>query len=161
MTRHFLQKPLAQRRFSRIQKFIVRWKTRSLGSDVDALILVMSVLIYMGRNDLEERFACAKEIINTRFKQPGIGAVIYERIEVEVAEFLANEALYIRARDKVFEEIVRDIQLYGIVLDMLQGDKDASKLQLMRSVVQKSYDDEYQLNKEAKRLLEAQEKNPA
>ena len=61
---------------------------------------------------------------------------------------------------KVFEEIVRDIQLYGIVLDMLQGEKDISKLQLVRSVVQKSYDDEYQLTKEAKRILEAQEKNP-
>lgn len=158
MAENFLQKP--QRRFSRIQKFIIRWKTRSLGSDVDAFILVMSVLIYMGRSDLEERFERAKEIINTRFKQVNMGFALYERIEVEVAEFLANEALYIRARDKVFEEIVRDIQLYGIVLDMLQGEKDISKLQLVRSVVQKSYDDEYQLTKEAKRILEAQEKNP-
>ena len=158
MAENFLQKP--QRRFSRIQKFIIRWKTRSLGSDVDAFILVMSVLIYMGRSDLEERFERAKEIINTRFKQFNMGFALYERIEVEVAEFLANEALYIRARYKVFEEIVRDIQLYGIVLDMLQGEKDISKLQLVRSVVQKSYDDEYQLTKEAKRILEAQEKNP-
>ncbi|OBV28775.1 hypothetical protein BKN38_00090 [Helicobacter sp. CLO-3] len=148
---------MSQMHFSRIQKFIIRWKTRSLGADIDALILIVSVLVYMGRNEMTEQLEIAKQIINNRVKQTGMAHVVYERVEVEVAEYLSNEGLYIRARDRMFEEITHDIQLYGIALDMLQGEKNASKLQIVRSVVQKAYDEEYTINKESKRLLESQE----
>ena len=87
--------------------------------------------------------------------------IIYERVEVELAQYMQNEELYIKARNKMFEVIISDIQLYGIALDLLQGEQNAHKLQIVRSVVQKAYDEQFILDKEARRLLEAQEKTNA
>lgn len=149
------------RKFSFVETIIIRWKTRSLGADIDALILIVSVLVYMGRNALEQQLERAREIIQERVRLNAMAYIIFERAQVEIARYMADEELYIKARNKMFEEIIHNIQLYGIVLDMLPGEANASKLQIVRSVIQKAYDEEFMLNSEAKRLLEAQEKTNA
>ncbi|WP_304207522.1 hypothetical protein [Helicobacter canis] len=149
------------RKFSFVETIIIRWKTRSLGADIDALILIVSVLVYMGRNALEQQLERAREIIQERVRLNAMAHIIFERAQVEIARYMADEELYIKARNKMFEEIIHNIQLYGIVLDMLPGEANASKLQIVRSVIQKAYDEEFMLNSEAKRLLEAQEKTNA
>lgn len=149
------------RKFSFVETIIIRWKTRSLGADIDALILIVSVLVYMGRNALEQQLERAREIIEERVRLNAMRHIIFERAQVEIARYMADEELYIKARNKMFEEIIHNIQLYGIVLDMLPGEANASKLQIVRSVIQKAYDEEFVLNSEAKRLLEAQEKTNA
>lgn len=149
------------RRFSSFETFLIRWKTRSLGTHIDALILILSVLVYMGRSELETQLSRAREIIYSRVRLGTAAQIVYERVEVELAQYMQNEELYIKARNRMFEVIISDIQLYGIALDMLQDERDSHKLQIVRSVVQKAYDEQFSLDKEAKRLLEAQEKTNA
>lgn len=153
--------PQSYRKFSSFETFLIRWKTRSLGTQIDALILILSVLVYMGRNELQEQLEHAKAIIYSRVRLGAMAQIIYERVEVELAQYMQNEELYIKARNKMFEVIISDIQLYGIALELLQGEQNAHKLQIVRSVVQKAYDEQFSLDKEAKRLLEAQEKTNA
>lgn len=152
---------LEYKKFSFIEAYIIRWKTRSLGADIDALILIVSVLAYMGCNDLGQQLERAREIIEERVRLNTMRHIIFDRVQVELARYMADEEMYIKARNKMFEEITHNIQLYGIVLDMLPGQANASKLQIVRSVIQKAYDEEFMLNGEAKRLLEAQEKTNA
>lgn len=149
------------RKFSFVETIIIRWKTRSLGADIDALILIVSVLVYMGRSTLEQQLERAREIIQERVRLNTMAHIIFERAQLEIARYMADEELYIKARNKMFEEIIHNIQLYGIVLDMLPDEANASKLRIVRSVIQKAYDEEFMLNSEAKRLLEAQEKTNA
>ncbi|WP_407381188.1 hypothetical protein [Helicobacter sp.] len=153
--------PQSYRRFSSFETFLIRWKTRSLGTQIDALILILSVLVYMGRDELEQQLEHAKTIIYSRVRLGTMAQIIYERVEVELAQYMQNEELYIKVRNKMFEVIISDIQLYGIALDLLQGEQNAHKLQIVRSVVQKAYDEQFILDKEARRLLEAQEKTNA
>lgn len=151
--------------FSKIQRFIIRWKSRSLGPDIDSIITVLSVLIYMGKSDKKEdneynmdrQLGIAKHILYDRLKLGGIASFVLERVIVEVGEFIDDESKYIRAREKAFDEFVQNIQLYSFALDMLEGEENASKLEMLRSVIQKSYDDTYSLKKESKRILQVQE----
>lgn len=151
--------------FSKIQRFIIRWKSRSLGPDIDSIITVLSVLIYMGKSDKKEdneynmdrQLGIAKHILYDRLKLGGIASFVLERVIVEVGEFIDDEGKYIRAREKAFDEFVQNIQLYSFALDMLEGEENASKLEMLRSVIQKSYDDTYSLKKESKRILQVQE----
>lgn len=151
--------------FSKIQRFIIRWKSRSLGPDIDSIITVLSVLIYMGKSDkkedkednMDKQLSIAKHILYDRLKLGGIASFVLERVIVEVGEFIDDEGKYIRAREKAFEEFVQNIQLYSFALDMLEGEENASKLKMLRSVIQKSYDETYSLKKESKRILQVQE----
>lgn len=148
--------------FSKIQRFIIRWKSRSLGPDIDSIITVLSVLIYMGKSDkkednMDKQLGIAKHILYDRLKLGGIASFVLERVIVEVGEFIDDESKYIRAREKAFDEFVQNIQLYSFALDMLEGEENASKLEMLRSVIQKSYDETYSLKKESKRILQVQE----
>ncbi len=146
-------------KFSRIQKFIIRWKTRSLGEDIDVVILVLSVLVYMGRANIQKQLDKSKEVIDKKFKAPNMAHMIFERVVVEVAEFTNSESEYIKQRDKAFSEITQDIQLYLLVIEMLGDVENASNLNIVESVIQKAYDEKYSLTLESKRILESQEKN--
>ena len=83
------------RKFSFVETIIIRWKTRSLGADIDALILIVSVLVYMGRNTLEQQLERAREIIQERVRLNAMAHIIFERAQVEIARYMADEeALY-------------------------------------------------------------------
>lgn len=152
--------------FSKIQQFIIRWKSRSLGPDIDAIITVLSVFIYMGKSEkndkdnkdnMDKQLSIAKHILYDRLKLGGIAGFVLERVIVEVGEFIRDETSYIRARERAFVEIVQNIQLYSFVLDMLGDEEHSTKLEMVHSIIQKSYDETYSLKKESKRILQAQE----
>ena len=146
--------------FSKLQRFIIRWKSRSLGPDIDAVITVLSVLIYMSKSDkdhIDTQLAITKHILYDRLKLGSLAGFVLERVIVEVGEFIEDESKYIRARERAFADIVQNIQLYGFALDMLEGEENASKLEMLHSIIQKSYDEAYSLKKESKRILQAQE----
>ena len=74
---------LEYKKFSFIEAYIIRWKTRSLGADIDALILIVSVLAYMGRNDLGQQLERAREIIEERVRLNTMRHIIFDRVMLE------------------------------------------------------------------------------
>ncbi|PAF42652.1 hypothetical protein [Helicobacter sp. 11S03491-1] len=143
--------------FTYLQKFLIKWQTRSLGSKVDTLMIMLPVLVYMGRPHLENQLKQAKIIINKNIKPSNLAAKVFDRVVICVSEYAKDEKLYMQDRDKSFEIIVQDIQYYSIVLDMLKDSSYETQRDIIRSVVQKAYDEEYVISKENKRILEYQE----
>jgi len=145
-------------KFSAIKAYIIRWQTRLLGKDIDRLILLLAVLVFMERANLEEALKRVRKIINKRINTQHIIDIVFQRILLEASQFNTNENLYAKKRDKVLSYMVDDIQLYGVVLDMF-NQKESSMRDIIKSVVQKDYDEKFTLSKEQQFLLESQERN--
>ncbi|WP_095269458.1 hypothetical protein [Helicobacter sp. 13S00477-4] len=143
--------------FSYIEKFLIKWQTRSLGTKIDTTIIILSVLVYIGRPDLEGQLDRAKGIVKNIIKPQNLALKIFDRIMIRVLEYTKDEKIYMQDRDKALNAIVQDIQFYSIVLDMLDGKGCDTQRDIIRSVVQKTYDEEYCISAENKRILEYQE----
>ncbi|PAF48090.1 hypothetical protein BKH46_01910 [Helicobacter sp. 12S02634-8] len=144
-------------KFTPIQKLLILWQTRSLGSKIDTLMLLFPVLVYLGRPDLDAQLKRAKALIDKMIKPNNLALKIFSRVMMRVGEYAKDEKTYMQDRDRAFDAVVGDIQLYAIVLDML-GDKGyETQRDILRSVIQKAYDEAYHISKENKRILEYQE----
>lgn len=148
-----------KRNFSWIEKLLIKWQTRSLGQKIHTLMLILSVLVYMGRPNFDERFKQSKSIINKMVKLSNLASKVYDRVVILVSEYAKDEKIYMQNRDKAIKAIVEDIQLYGIVLDMLKDKKYDIQREMINARVQKVYDDTYKISNENKRILEYQEQN--
>lgn len=147
-----------KKKFTSLEKFLIKWQTRSLGSKIDTLMLVLSVLVYIGRPHLQNQLDIAKEIIYKGIKPTNLALKVLERIKIRVSEYTKDEKFYMQDREKAFEAVVLDIQLYSVVLDMLKDKGYETQRDIIKSVIQKAYDETYVISKENKRILEYQEK---
>lgn len=144
-------------KFTYLQKFLIKWQTRSLGSKIDILMLILPVLVYVGRPHLDEQLKQAKMIIDKTIKPANLALKVFDRVMICVSEYIKDEKLYMQDRERAFNAVVQDIQFYSIVLDMLKNDGYETQRDIIRSVVQKAYDEEYLISKKNKRILEYQE----
>ncbi|PAF43612.1 hypothetical protein [Helicobacter sp. 11S02596-1] len=144
-------------RFTYLQKFLIKWQTRSLGAKIDTLMLILPVLVYVGRPNLDGQFQHAKAVIDRIVKPTNLALKVFDRVKVAVSEYIHDEKIYMQDRERAFDAIVEDIQFYSIVLDMLQDKGCETQRDIIHSVVQKAYDEEYAINRENKRILEYQE----
>lgn len=147
-----------KKKFTSLEKFLIKWQTRSLGSKIDTLMLVLSVLVYIGRPHLQNQLDIAKDIIYKGVKPANLALKVLERIKIRVGEYTKDEKFYMQDRDKAFEAVVLDIQLYSVVFDMLKDKGYETQRDIIKSVIQKAYDETYTISKENKRILEYQEK---
>ncbi|MDO7252638.1 hypothetical protein [Helicobacter cappadocius] len=145
-------------KFTYLQKLLIKWQTRSLGPKIDTLMLVLSVLVYMGRPNLEAQFEQARIIISKMVKPSNLASKIFDRIVICVSDYARDEKLYMQDRDRAFNAVVQDIQFYSIVLDILKDKGYETQRDIIRSVIQKAYDEEYIISNENKRMLEYQER---
>lgn len=146
-----------KKKFTSLEKLLIKWQTRSLGSRIDTLMLVLSVLVYMGRPHLQSQLDLAKGIIYRAIKPANLALKILERVKLTVIEYTKDEKLYMQDREKAFEAVVSDIQLYSIILDMLKDKGYETQREIIESVIQKAYDEAYTISEENKRILEYQE----
>ncbi|WP_095294436.1 hypothetical protein [Helicobacter sp. 13S00482-2] len=144
-------------KFTYLQKFLIKWQTRSLGSKIDTLMLLLSVLVYMGRPNIEAQLEQARIIINKMVKPSNLASKVFDRIVIWITEYAKDEKLYMQDRDRAFNAVVQDIQFYSIVLDILKDKSYQTQRDIIRSVIQKAYDEEYTIAPESKRILEYQE----
>ncbi len=61
-------------------------------------------------------------------------------------------------RQEAFECLSQNIQLYTLVIDMFDNQEDNHNFELIKQVVRKKFDEDYELNQENLRLLAYQEK---
>lgn len=144
-------------KFTYLQRFLIKWQTRSLGSKIDTLMLIVSVLVYMGRPNIEAQLEQARIIINKMVKPPNLASKVFDRIVIWVDEYAKDERLYMQHRDRAFNAVVQDIQFYSIVLDILKDKGYETQRDIIRSVIQKAYDEEFTISRDNKRMLEYQE----
>lgn len=111
----------------------------------------------MGRPNIEAQLEQARIIINKMIKPLNLASKVFDRIVIWVDEYAKDERLYMQHRDRAFNAVVQDIQFYSIVLDILKDKGYETQRDIIRSVIQKAYDEEFTISRDNKRMLEYQE----
>ncbi|WP_104629427.1 hypothetical protein [Helicobacter bizzozeronii] len=139
----------------KLKKWIIKWQTRSLGKHLHVHILILSVLVFSDRCDLDKQLEKVKCHLDKALN-PRLASMVFERILVNIADYDADEHLYIKDRMRVFELLVQNIQLYGIVLDIWEEDIYQDQRDILKVAVQNAYDKRYSLDAESQRALSYQ-----
>ncbi|TSA86660.1 hypothetical protein [Helicobacter mehlei] len=139
----------------KLKKWIIKWQTRSLGKHLHVHILILSVLVFSDRCDLDKQLDKIKVYLD-RALNPRLASMVFERILVNIADYNADEHLYLKDRMRVFELLVQNIQLYGIVLDIWDEEIYQDHRDILKVAVQNAYDKRYSLDSESQRALSYQ-----
>lgn len=136
----------------KFKRWLIRWQTRSLGKHLNVNILILSVLIFSDRCDLERQLEKTKAYLGG-ILSPRLASIAFDRILVNIADYASDEHLYLKDRTRVFELFVQNIQLYGIVLDIWEEDIYQDRRDILKFAVQNAYDKRYKLDIESQRAL--------
>ncbi|WP_199919475.1 hypothetical protein [Helicobacter enhydrae] len=138
------------------EALFIKWRTRALGTEVDRLIFLLPILICIGSENSEQCLKNARKIVFAQIRSKYLANLVFKRILMKVKKYLKNEEAFKENRQKAYEIIVQNIQMFGIVLDVLEGvDLELARITM---IVKKAYEEEFSLPVETKRLLEYQER---
>lgn len=139
------------------ERFFIKWQTRSLGNKLDKMILILPVIVCVGANEnLDKTIQNLKKFLSCHIRSRRIKAMVFKRIMFKVKRYLDNQELLYDAKQKVCEMITQNIQIFSLVLDILDGlDRELGRMSM---IVKKNYEENYEINAETKRLLEYQER---
>ncbi|GMB91444.1 hypothetical protein [Helicobacter ailurogastricus] len=140
---------------SKVRKWLIKWQTRSLGKRLNVYILILSVLLFSDRCNLQAQLEKAKNYLEG-ILSGRLASRVFERICVNVADYALDEHLYLKDRMRVFELLVQNIQLYHIVLDMWDDEIYQDQRDILKIAVQNAYDKRYSLDAESQRALSYQ-----
>lgn len=145
--------------FSFLERFLIRWETRSLGANIDRLIAILPCIIYADKLHQDFLFAHCKKVLE-EFLKPSTYSIprIMDRILLRMQEFHQDEKLYLQDRARVVDILMQDMQLYGVIIDMYSAPQFLHLLKVFQSLLQEKYDKEYMLDPRGRRILSFQEK---
>lgn len=136
---------------------LVKWQTRALGSRLDKMMIVLPVFVCIGASeDSEKTIHNVRRIVFSRIRSKRTALMVFRRIMFKAKKYFDNQESFYEAKQKVYEMITQNIQMFSLVLDALEG----VERELSRSItiVKKNYEDSFEMPLETKRLLEYQER---
>ncbi|TLD97583.1 hypothetical protein LS71_002215 [Helicobacter jaachi] len=138
------------------ERLWLKFELRSVDKYTESIMNILPVLLFMQKEQLPKWLDKLPSILSQYIK-PHLVARVFSAIVLKLQEYTKNEQLFIQNRHKALECIAQNIQLYGLVLDMLS--QDSHSLNIIEQVVRKKFDKDYELSKENLRLLAYQEKH--
>ncbi|MGP1449502.1 MAG: hypothetical protein ACTTJS_00050 [Wolinella sp.] len=141
-----------------ISRFLLYLKTRSLGADIEQLMIILPVAIYFDKQVHEEELKCAMEILKERVNPKNLVESVYDRILLRLDDYKKNYEEYILDRQKALEIITNDIQLYTLLQDIFDADgAHDSGEDSLREIIKKRFDEAWELDDAGARMLENQQ----
>lgn len=141
-----------------IDRFLIKWETRSLGANVNRLIAILPCVIYMDKARLDELLERAKTALQKYLNNPYAVPKVLSRISLRISEYQKYEELYLQDRAKIFDILLQNIQLYGVIMDIFNSPSEKHLLDSLEVILSEKFDKQYILNAEGERLLSFQEK---
>lgn len=141
-----------------IDRFLIKWETRSLGANVNRLIAILPCVIYMDKARLDELLERAKTALQKYLNNPYAVPKVLSRISLRISEYQKYEELYLQDRAKIFDILLQNIQLYGVIMDIFNSPSEKHLLDSLEVILSERFDKQYVLNAEGERLLSFQEK---
>ncbi len=141
-----------------LEKLWLKIEARSMDKNTEGIVLLLPVLLFMQKEQLESLLDELPKILSSYLK-PHLVQRVFAHIVLKLKEYTKNEQLFIQERQRAFECLAENIQLYAIVLDMFDSNKSPDSLDLIEQIVRKKFDKDYQLDKKNLRLLHYQEKH--
>lgn len=150
---------LSSYRYGIFEKWWLRLESRSMDSKSEQILQIIPVVLFMQKDKLATLLDSLQDILKPYLKAHLIQR-IFDYTILKLKAFSKNEYLFMNERDKAFDVLVQDIQLYALVVDLCSvgESKNEAVLESIESVVRKKFDKEHTLNKKSKRLLFFQEK---
>ena len=150
---------LANYHFSRLKRFMIKWETRSLGADIDRLIAILPCVIYADKAKIDILLSRTQDALKKYLKQNAYALPrILDRVVMRLLKYKDEEKYYLQDRSKVFDIVLQNIQLYGVVIDIFDDPMFEHLLEAFDERIKEGYDREYMLNADGQRMLSFQEK---
>lgn len=148
---------LEEYRLGFFERTWIKWQTRSLGSKLDKMIILLPVFVKIGANEnLERTIQNIRKIVFTHVRSRRIAVMVFRRIMFKAKKFFENEESFYEAKQRAYEMITQNIQMFSLVMDALDGiDRELGRSMM---IVKKNYEESFELPAETKRLLRYQEK---
>lgn len=143
--------------YSTIKRMWLWFEMRSLNNDTKQIITLISVILFMEKDRLESLLDALPDILRPYLKAHLMQRV-FNRIILKLQKYKKNQEIFMQDRDRIFDYLVSNIQLYALVLDIFAGKEKSPNLNIIEQIVRKKFDKNYQLNRANLRLLSYQEK---
>lgn len=136
---------------------LIKWQTRALGSRLDKMMIVLPVFVCIGANeDLEKTISNVRKIVFSHIRSRRTALMVFRRIMFKAKKYFDNQEAFQEAKQKVYDMITQNIQMFSLVLDALEGvDRELGRSSM---IVKKNYEESFEIPLETKRLLEYQER---
>lgn len=139
------------------ERLLTKWQTRSLGARVERMMTLLPVFVCIGGDEnFEKVVSNTRKVIFKHIKSKRLAMMIFKRVMYKAKQYSENPELLSEKKQKIYEMITQNIQMFSLVLDVLDGiDRE---LQRSTMIVKRNYEEEYSLPIETKRLLNYQER---
>lgn len=143
-------------KFGFFERLLLKIELQSADKNTERLLILLPVLLYMRKDDLESLLKVLPQILKS-YLQPHLIQRVFSRVVIKLQEYSKNNKLFIQERQKAFECLSQNIQLYTLATDLF-GTEHQQTLRLIEQIVRKRFDKDYQLDSTNLRLLAYQEK---
>lgn len=143
-------------KFGFFERLWLKIELQSADKNTERLLILLPVLLYMRKDHLESLLKVLPQILKS-YLQPHLIQRVFSRVVIKLQEYNKNNKLFIQERQKAFECLSQNIQLYALATDLFDAEHQQT-LRLIEQIVRKRFDKDYQLDSTNLRLLAYQEK---
>lgn len=144
-------------KYGLFERLWLKIELQSADKTTEDLITLLPALLYTQRNDLESLLESLPQILKSYLK-PHLIQRVFHRIVIKLQEYTKNNKVFIQDRQKIFEYLSQNIQLYALVIDLFGDKLTQQKLHIIEQILRKRFDKTYHLDSTNLRLLAYQEK---
>lgn len=141
-------------KYSFIDRIFIKLQTRALGSRIERLFTLLPALINSNPNDKSKSMQSAKTYLLDNITPKNLALKVYDRVILRLLDYKNDNNLFIQDRQKAFDILTQDIQLYGLVERILG---DCGQLEMFEEIIKKQFDEDYKLDDEGRNILRFQE----
>lgn len=145
-------------KYSFIDRIFIKLQTRALGAKFERLFIVLPVLIYMNTTNQQKVLENTKKYLLENVEPKNLALKVYDRVMLKLFSYKKDNTLYIQDRTKAFIIFKQNIQLFGIIDEILDKDCQEQK-QMLEDIIKKQYDEAYTIKDHAFHLLKFQEQH--
>lgn len=141
-------------KYSFIDRIFIKLQTRALGSRIERLFTLLPALINSNPNDKSKSMQSAKTYLLDNITPKNLALKVYDRVILRLLDYKNDNNLFIQDRQKAFDILTQDIQLYGLV-ERILGDE--GQIEMFEEIIKKQFDEDYKLDDEGRNILRFQE----
>lgn len=141
-------------KYSFIDRIFIKLQTRALGSKIERLWTLLPAFINSNANDKNKAIENAKNYLFENISPRNLAIKVYDRVILRLLDYKKDNNLFIQDRQKALEIITQDIQLCGLVRNILL---DENQISMFEEIIKKQFDENYSLDNEGKNILRFQE----
>lgn len=141
-------------KYSFIDRIFIKLQTRALGGRIERLFILLPALINSNPHDKSKSMEASKSYLLETITPKNLALKVYDRVILRLFDYKRDNNLFIQDRQRAFDILVQDIQLYALVERILG---DGAQLEMFEEIIKNQFDEDYKLDDEGRNILRFQE----